>query len=30
MVKRYSIDGVNPTGGRYSHVGVVGPNARLF
>ena len=30
MVKRYCIDGVNPTGGRYSHVGEVGPNARLF
>jgi enamine deaminase RidA (YjgF/YER057c/UK114 family) len=30
MVKRYDIDGVNPTGGRYSQVGEIGPNARLF
>lgn len=30
MVKRYDIDGVNPTGGRFSHVGEIGPNARVF
>jgi enamine deaminase RidA (YjgF/YER057c/UK114 family) len=30
MVKRYDIDGVNPTGGRFSQVGEIGPNARLF
>ena len=30
MVKRYDIDGVNSPGGRYSHVGEIGPNARLF
>jgi 2-iminobutanoate/2-iminopropanoate deaminase len=30
MVKRYDIDGVNPTGGRFSQVGEIAPNARLF
>ncbi|MCD6073583.1 MAG: enamine deaminase RidA [Rhodospirillales bacterium] len=30
MVKRYDIDGINPTGGRFSQVGEIGPNARLF
>lgn len=30
MVKRYDVDGVRSPGGRYSHVGEIGPNARLF
>ncbi len=30
MVKRYDIDGVRSPGGRYSHVGEIGANARLF
>lgn len=30
MVKRYDVDGVLSPGGRYSHVGEIGPNARLF
>lgn len=30
MVKRYNIDGVNNPQGRFSHVGEIGPNARLF
>ncbi len=30
MVKRYDIDGVNPTGGRYSQVGEIAPGARLY
>lgn len=30
MVKRYNIEGVNDPQGRFSHVGEIGPNARLF
>ena len=30
MVKRYDVDGVRSPGGRFSHVGQVGPNAELF
>ena len=30
MVKRYDVDGVRSPGGRYSHVGEIGPNARVF
>ncbi len=30
MVKRYDVRGVRSPGGRYSHVGEVGPNGRLF
>lgn len=30
MVKRYNVDGVNNPQGRFSHVGEIGPNARLF
>lgn len=30
MVKRYNIDGLNNPQGRFSHVGEIGPNARLF
>lgn len=30
MVKRYDVDGVRSSGGRFSHVGEIGPNARLF
>ncbi len=30
MVKRYDVDGVRSPAGRYSHVGEIGPNARLF
>jgi enamine deaminase RidA (YjgF/YER057c/UK114 family) len=30
MVKRYNIDGVNNPQGRFSHVGEIGQNARLF
>ncbi|MCC6475088.1 MAG: RidA family protein [Burkholderiales bacterium] len=30
MVKRYDVQGVRSPGGRYSLVGEVGPNARLF
>ena len=30
MVKRYDVDGVRSPGGRFSHVGEIGPNARLF
>lgn len=30
MVKRYEVDGVRSPGGRFSHVGEIGPNARLF
>ncbi len=30
MVKRYDVEGVRSPGGRYSHVGEIGPNARLF
>ena len=30
MVKRYDIPGVNPTGGRYSHVGEVNKGGQMF
>ena len=30
MVKRYDVDGVRSPGGRYSHVGQIGPNAEVF
>ena len=30
MVKRFDVDGVRSPGGRYSHVGRIGPNAELF
>jgi enamine deaminase RidA (YjgF/YER057c/UK114 family) len=30
MVKRYDVPGVNPTGGGFSQVGEIGPNARLY
>jgi len=30
MVKRYNLEGVNDPQGRFSHVGEIGPNARLF
>ncbi len=30
MVKRFDVDGVRSPGGRYSHVGQIGPNAQLF
>jgi 2-iminobutanoate/2-iminopropanoate deaminase len=30
MVKRYCIDGVNPTGGRFSHVGEVAKGGQIF
>jgi enamine deaminase RidA (YjgF/YER057c/UK114 family) len=30
MVKRYDVNGVRSSGGRFSHVGEIGPNARLF
>jgi 2-iminobutanoate/2-iminopropanoate deaminase len=30
MVKRYDVDGVRSPGGRFSHVGQIGPNAELF
>jgi enamine deaminase RidA (YjgF/YER057c/UK114 family) len=30
MVKRYNLEGVNNPQGRFSHVGEIGPNARLF
>src|SRR6185437_10651877 len=30
MVKRYNIESVNNPQGRFSHVGEIGPNARLF
>jgi enamine deaminase RidA (YjgF/YER057c/UK114 family) len=30
MVKRYCIDGVNPTGGRFSHVGEVAKGGQVF
>lgn len=30
MVKRYDVGGVRSPGGRYSHVGQIGPNAELF
>ena len=30
MVERYDVEGVRSPGGRYSHVGHIGPNAELF
>ena len=30
MVKRYDVDGKRSPGGRFSHVGEIGPNARSF
>ncbi len=30
MVERYDVEGVRSPGGRYSHVGQIGPNAELF
>ena len=30
MVKRYNVEGVNNPQGRFSHVGEIGPNGRLF
>ncbi len=30
MVQRYDVEGVRSPGGRYSHVGRIGPNAELF
>lgn len=30
MVKRYNVSGVRTPGGPYSHVGEIGPNARVF
>ena len=30
MVKRYDVDGLRSPGGRYSHVGQIGPNAEIF
>jgi enamine deaminase RidA (YjgF/YER057c/UK114 family) len=30
MVKRYDVPGVNPTGGRFSHVGEVAKGGQLF
>ena len=30
MVERYDIEGLRSPGGRYSHVGQIGPNAELF
>ena len=30
MVKRNDVDGVRSPVGRFSHVGEIGPNARLF
>ncbi len=30
MVKRYDVKGVNSPQGRFSHVGEIGPNARLY
>ncbi len=30
MVKRYNVKGVNDPQGRFSHVGEIGPNARIF
>jgi 2-iminobutanoate/2-iminopropanoate deaminase len=30
MVKRYDVEGVWSSNGRFSHVGEIGPNARLF
>ena len=30
MVKRYDVDGIRSPGGRFSHVGQIGPNAEIF
>jgi 2-iminobutanoate/2-iminopropanoate deaminase len=30
MVKRYDVEGVQSPGGKFSHVGEIGPNAKLF
>ncbi len=30
MVKRYDVKGVQSPGGRFSHVGEIGPNAHIF
>lgn len=30
MVKRYDVNGVRSSGGRFSHVGEIGPGARLY
>ncbi len=30
MVKRFDVESVRSPGGRYSHVGQIGPNAQLF
>lgn len=30
MVRRYDVNGVRSPAGRFSHVGEIGPNARLF
>ena len=30
MVKRYNVSSVQAPGGRYSHVGEIGPNPRVF
>ncbi len=30
MVKRFDVEGVRSPGGRYSHVGQIGPNTELF
>ena len=30
MVKRYDVDNVRSPGGRFSHVGEIGPNSRVF
>ena len=30
MVERYDVEGVLSPGGRFSHVGQIGPNAELF
>ena len=30
MVKRYDVENVRSPGGRFSHIGEIGPNARVF
>ena len=30
MVKRYDVENVRSPGGRYSHIGEIAPNARVF
>ena len=30
MVKRYDVDGVRSPGGRFSHVGEIGPGGRVY